>query len=138
MKFLVSLLVMLTTFQVAEASDRELVVGGWLYLPKIKPGEGVVRYKAYLTENTRQKIYDCSADISIQAHSLVGKCILISGFQSALPPGNNVTTHLATQERETSGATVNPALWQLDNNSGKVQFCALDPQVKPSCIDMTP
>jgi hypothetical protein len=138
MKFLVSMLVMLMTLQVASAADRELVVGGWSYLPKIRPGEGVVRYKAYLTENAHQKIYDCSADISIQAHSLVGKCLLMGGFQSALPPGDNVTTHLAMQERETSGVTVNPGLWQLDNNTGKLQFCALDPAVKPSCVDVTP
>jgi hypothetical protein len=138
MKFPVILLVMLMTLDVAKASDRELVVGGWLYLPKVRPGEGVLRYKAYLTENSQQKIYDCSADISIQAHSLAGRCMLIGGLQSVLPPSNHVTSYLATKERETSGVTVNPALWQLDDSTGKLQFCALDPAVRPGCIDMTP
>ena len=138
MKLMVSLVVALTTLQAAQASDRELVVGGWLYLAKIRPSEGVIRHKAYLTENTQQKIYDCSADINLAAHSLAGKCILIGELQSVLPPSQNVTTHLAMQARETSGVTINPAVWQLDQGTGKVQFCVLDATVKPSCIDVTP
>jgi hypothetical protein len=138
MKFIVSLMITLMTLQVARASDRELVVGGWLYLPKIRPSEGVIRHKAYLTENTQQKIYDCSADINISSHSLVGKCVLIDGFQSILPPSKSVTTYLAMQTREAPSVTVNPAIWQLDNSTGKLQFCALDAAVKPTCIDMAP
>jgi hypothetical protein len=138
MKFTLSLVVTLMTVQAAKASDRELIVGGWLYLPKIRPSEGVIRHKAYLTENVQQKIHDCSADISIAAHSLAGKCTLIGELQSVLPPGNNVTTYLAMQARETSGVIVNPGVWQLDNGTGKLQFYALDAAAKPTCIGMTP
>jgi hypothetical protein len=138
MKFFVSLIVTLMTLQVAKASDRELIVGGWLYLPKLRPSEGVIRHKAYLAENTRQKIYDCSADISISTHSPAGQCVLIDGLKSVLPPSSNVTSYQAMQEREPSGVIASPAIWQLDNTTGKLQFCALDAAVKPTCIDMAP
>jgi hypothetical protein len=133
-----SLIVTLMTLRGANASDRELVVGGWLYLPKIRPSEGVIRHKAYLTENTRQKIYDCTADINISSHALSGRCVLIEGIQSTLPPSSSVTTTLAMQAREAPGVTVSPAIWQLDSNTGKLQFCALDAAVRPNCIDMAP
>jgi hypothetical protein len=138
MRLVISLVATLMTLQVAQASDRELVVGGWLYLGKLRPSEGIIRHKAYLTENSQRKIYDCSADIGIAARTLVGKCTLIGELHSVLPPSSNVTTYLAGQTAEASGVTVNPAVWQLDSATGKLQFCALDVTVKPSCIDMTP
>jgi hypothetical protein len=49
-----------------------------------------------------------------------------------------VTTYLAMQERELPGVIAGPAIWQLDNSTGKVQFCALDAMVKPTCIDIAP
>jgi hypothetical protein len=42
------------------------------------------------------------------------------------------------QEREPAGTIASPAIWQLDNSTGKPQFCALDATVKPTCIDMAP
>ena len=121
---------------VASAQDKYYQL---LPLPAISPTAGTTHYSAIVLSFADSKVYWCTVMLNSSKKEFSLSCPQYTAFVGALLSGPNVAPAvLAPGPNPAIATTPGLAIWQIDQTSGEVQFCAIgSPPLgsKSSCLE---
>jgi hypothetical protein len=120
------------SFGTAHAAQFELIVLG------TSVGTDINNYHAWLFNKTSPQLYNCVAEHRPLLKRFTARCHTIPNWSSKLPPSS---TMKSSANRVQVGEPPKTAvLWQIDEQSGRIQVCYPNPSVVDGahCIDITP